>query len=324
MSTPAEVTSVKPEPTKPSSRRALLRAGLGALAATNRRSLKASATIVLATALAAATALATPAPVAARSVTCDYNPSNHRVTVTMTGDAGTRIQRTRFGRIKVAGNWCDGATVTNTDTIVVTGGTGNQTLNLSLRNGGFKPGWTNEPEKSDEIEFSVSFGAGSDRVVVEAYDYRQHRVDFGRLDTIFGTFRLINLNADENPSADADVVMTGIDTASYVGFSDATDWRGSDVIHGGESFYMDAFDLPLHLFGGAGPDALSGGTANDRIYAGAGNDSAWGAEGNDYIDVRDGVKDNDAAYGGPGTDTCLGDLADIFTCETVITSRGSP
>jgi len=280
--------------------------------ALDRGRLPVFSTSMLATSLAAASLLMTPAPVAAGSLTCDYNPSNHRVTVTMTGDYGTRIQRTRLGRITVAGSWCDGARVNNTDLIDVTGDGGNQTLNLSILRGGFTPGWTNEPGNFDEIEFSVAFAGGFDRLVVEGTDDRDD-IELGRLPTPFGTFGIINLNGAEFAQSimDADVLLSGVNELGVFGY------LGPDSIDA--NAYYSSFDkslhLPVHIFGGKGNDHLTGGEANDRIYAGLGNDWVSGWDGDDLNDVRDGVLGNDEAHDGYGDNTCLFDQGDNVTCS---------
>jgi RTX calcium-binding nonapeptide repeat (4 copies) len=251
-------------------------------------------------------ALAIPASVAAASVSCDYTGSNHAVTVKMAGDIGTRLVRTSTGHIKVAGAWCDGiATVTNTDIIVVTGDTGNQTLNLSLANGGFKPGWTDEIGTSDEIEISVSFGGGvSDEVVVEATDAGQY-FKLGRFDTSFGVFRAFNLNYRESSTVDADLFLAGVDKVGV--FLEG----GNDIL---DSTAVGAsgkpFDLPLTIFGGDGNDYIVAGTANDKIYGGRGTDTVHAMSGNDLIDLQDGLAVDDG-YGHDGNDACVSDPGDI-------------
>jgi hypothetical protein len=248
----------------------------------------------------------TPGGAAAASVNCDYNGTNHQVTIKMVGDIGTRLIRTIEGHIKVAGAWCEGvATVFNTDTIVVSGDGGTQTLNLSMLNGGFRPGRTDEVGTSDEIEITTPLGGGFDMVVVEGNDAVQH-LAFGKISTTFGTVRVINLNAYEFTGKDADVFMAGVEDASAFGNG------GGDSITGDGGFGTgQPYDLRLTYFGGGGSDWLVGGIGNDRIYAGMGADDVWGLEGNDLIDLRDGVEENDAGVGGPGADHCELDPGDL-------------
>jgi Ca2+-binding RTX toxin-like protein len=252
---------------------------------------------------------AVPHVTAAGSVSCDYAGQTHKVTVQMTGDIGTRIKRTSDGHILVAGIWCDGkATVSNTDTIVVIGDAGTQVLNLSLALGGFKPGFTNETGTSDEIEISVSFGAGaSDQVVVEGTDGDEW-IHFGRINTQFGTFREINLNAGESSGLDADVFLGGVEKASVLAYG------GWDNIHGDGGYGTGQdYDLPLVIFGGDGDDTMHGGTANDTFYAGNGWDQVYGSLGSDYMNMQDNLESGDHANGGPGNDTCVVDEGEF--CE---------
>ena len=55
---------------------------------------------------------------------------------------------------------------------------------------------------------------------------------------------------------------------------------------------------------------MVGGEGNDTIKGGSGRDRAFGGFGNDTLNVRDGVRRNDVADGGEGTDTCKSDLGD--------------
>jgi RTX calcium-binding nonapeptide repeat (4 copies) len=243
----------------------------------------------------------------AASVTCDYESSNHRVTVQMTGNIGTIVTRTATDHINVAAQWCDGkATVENTDLIVVSGDGSTQTLILNMKNGGLRPGWTNETGTSDEIEFSVSLGGSvSDEVVIQGTE-GDDIIHLGRLVTQFGTFRIANLNAGEQTGVDGDVFMLDVEYASVFGYD------GWDSIHGDGGYGTGVdYDRRITIFGGNGDDVLHGGTATDIIYAGEGRDQVYGSLGGDYIDTQDGGISNDLANGGPGTDTCVIDEGDI-------------
>jgi hypothetical protein len=256
----------------------------------------------------ASTLLVTPVSVVAASVTCDYTRSDHRVKVTMTGWSDTMILRTGTGHIKVGGIWCDGvATVTNTNTILVTGDSAGQVVHLSLRNGGFRPGRTDEAGGSDEIEITLSLdGSSQDQLVVEGTSGNQWIV-LGRRDTIFGTVRDINLNAGETKGIDPDVFLIGVELVNVWLFGG--DDRAIGSPENGYGNVGDPIDLPLTLDGGDGHDALWGGTASDLIDAGSGNDHADGYLSPDIIDLVDGVPQNDVAYL-DADDTCFGDFAD--------------
>ena len=174
----------------------------------------------------------------------------------------------------MAGACCDGvATVFNTDTIVVSGDGGARTLNLSMLNGGWKPGRTDEPRSSAEVEISTPPGGGFDIVVVEGTDAVQH-IAFGKTNFPFGTVRVINLNSYEATGLDADVLMAAVEDVSAFGYG------GGDVMSGdGGDGTGQAYDLRLSYVGGDGSDYLVGGIGNDRIYAGKGADDVYGLEG---------------------------------------------
>lgn len=59
------------------------------------------------------------------------------------------------------------------------------------------------------------------------------------------------------------------------------------------------------LQGRGGNDLLRGGAGDDDLFGGPGNDTMGGGPGDDLLDGGDGAAD--AAYGGPGFDTCLAD-----------------
>src|SRR5438045_2608394 len=88
--------------------------------------------------------VAIPAPVAAAGVTCAYNAATHQVSVSVIGpNFVAYIARDVNGHITYGGAWCANvATVTNTDTIVVTGDATSNNITVNLGNGGFKPGFT--------------------------------------------------------------------------------------------------------------------------------------------------------------------------------------
>ena len=80
---------------------------------------------------------------------------------------------------------------------------------------------------------------------------------------------------------------------------------GNDVLRGG-----DGND---RLEGGSGNDVLAGGDDDDRLIGGSGADTLSGQGGGDSLEARDGVRDNDVANGGPGSDSCSADRRDVRT-----------
>ena len=65
-----------------------------------------------------------------------------------------------LGRIMVGIAACGAGTTANTDTIVVTGNTGAETLTVDLSGGSFAPGLAVEGTGLSEIEFTVDLGTG--------------------------------------------------------------------------------------------------------------------------------------------------------------------
>src|SRR6188768_2539505 len=93
----------------------------------------------------AALVVASPSPVAAAGATCTYSAADHKVTLTISGaSTNTALYRVVSGAITLNGNYCGAATLTNTDTIIVTGDAQSQVLTITLALGQFTPGFTNE------------------------------------------------------------------------------------------------------------------------------------------------------------------------------------
>ena len=270
------------------------------------------------------TLVAAPTPVSA-TFSCQYTASTHKVEIGLSGFVSASLTRERGGKIVFAGSYCQGATVNNTDKINVLAGDGNQGLTILLRNGGFKPGFTNEAGASDEIEISVSLGAGTDGVLVYG-DEADDKIAIGK-SSGFGVQGRINLNAGETDGVDTDVTLV-------VGIENVTVWgdAGADsLMANGGAGSGNAGDFPVTLRGFGGPDVLTGGDAGDTIVGdsggdtikggagtddisgGAGGDTLSGGDGADNIDAADGVNGNDTANGGNGSDMCTADPGDSLT-----------
>ena len=216
-----------------------------------------------------------PAP-----TTCEYKSSNHRVKVS--ASSGASISRSANGHIKVNGAWCDRkATVNNTDLIVVLSGAGTQFVIINLDNGGFKPGFTDEPGTSDEIEISVSLGGDSNSLDIYGSDTTADNIIVGK-SSGFAVMGKMNLNADETTGVDADLTLIiGIEERIVLGRG------GADVVSGGGGAGTgDAADFLLKLGGGNGGDTLTGGTVGDSIIGGDGSDVLKGAGGPDFIEFN--------------------------------------
>lgn len=259
---------------------------------------------LVATLVASLQLVSAPMPAAA-ATSCDYNPSNHKVKVN--ANAGGYIKRSITGNIIVNGVWCGGvATVDNTDTIVVLAGAGTQIFSIYLDYSGFRPGYTDEPGNSDEIEMSVSLGGGTDSLNI---------IGSGAADNIvvgkssgLAVLGKLNLNATESRGVDADLTLiVGIEEVVIYGKD------GADTISGaGGAGTGEPANFTLKLAGDDGADILTGGAVGDKIAGGPGADVMKGGAGPDWLDAQDGTG-GDSVFGGTGADTCLLDAGDTAT-----------
>ena len=263
--------------------------------------------VVLAATLVALVGLPWAAtPASAATASCEYTGSNHKLKITISGTGVKTLSRARNGNIFVDAAWCGRATVTNTDRIIVLAGASSQFLNIDLNNGGFKPGFTNEPGSSDEIEISISLGGNSDDVYITGTDNSDNIV-VGKSSGYFVLGR-INFNAAEATGVDADVTLIlGIENVTVFGHG------GADTISGGGGAGTgDTFALFMRIEGGNGPDDLTGSSVHDTIYGDAGLDVLYGLAGADELDATDGAG-GDQIFGGKGVDNCLADPGDTVT-----------
>ena len=266
---------------------------------------------LLAAVLTGSTLLLNPSPTSAgASVSCEYTPSNHKVVITATGSGDVTVTRNARGRILANGSPCSPiATIANTDRIVILAGNGDQAVNIRIQHGGFKPGWTDEPGNSDEIEIAVSTGAGFDSLFILG-DIGNDNIVYGKSSSGFAMGG-VNLNAGESTGVDADVSLSvGIEQFQVWGY------LGHDVISGaGGAGTGDGFQASLVMDGNAGNDTLTGGSAGDILWGDAGKDVLWGGPGPDQIGSNDGVAGNDTIQGGKGGDSCTYDPGDsVASC----------
>jgi hypothetical protein len=190
-----------------------------------------------------------------------------------------------------------GATVDNTDTIVVTRTADMDEVSISHANGPVGPGADPEFEPcppppnrppgclflpgTPEIEIQINGGVGSDRVILRGGPGVDH-------------FRFgdggVNLNADEAVGQDVDL------TTSSVEFYSAFGEGGNDVASGeGGLGTGAAYAAPLLFRGGDDNDQLTGGEVVDFLAGDSGNDMLRGGDGDDR-----------GLDGGPGDDTVDG------------------
>jgi hypothetical protein len=99
----------------------------------------------------------------AQEASCNYDPASHTVSIqTAPAAPGDFVQSTLNllgDEIRFRGAPCEGATLTNTDSINVTGTLGPEAF---LVQGMFTPGLSPEPEGQPEIEISVNLGNPGD------------------------------------------------------------------------------------------------------------------------------------------------------------------
>jgi Ca2+-binding RTX toxin-like protein len=165
---------------------------------------------------------------------------------------------------------CGTATVANTDTVVATGGAGDQLFRVSLAGGAFAPGATAEATGTAEIEFQVDLGDGAGDQVVVAGD--------GTNDTVVAGTDGVNVNAAEDPD-DVDVSISGVEELALEGAAGDDHLSGA----GGQGTGSAIAAVRLSLRGGDGADVLAGGPGNDVVNGGAGADQMDGGPGVDTV-----------------------------------------
>ena len=160
---------------------------------------------------------------------------------------------------------CGAATVTNTDTIVLTGAASPQCHTISLEGGSFAPGKTAEADGgASEIEFSYSPTGpqvNSGCIVVVGGPGADHFVA-GKVAGSAGA-RQLNLNSDETVD-DVDLVGTSGMQVNLDGGG------GADVISANGSAETGGQFQPIRIYGGPGGDDLTGPTTD--MQGGPGDD----------------------------------------------------
>jgi Ca2+-binding RTX toxin-like protein len=249
-------------------------------------------TIVITAALFAALGTGSPAQAA---VTCSFGLGTATIGMSAAGDSATVTVGTgvNAGRIVVGVTPCGLATTLSTDTIVVNGSTGAETVTIDLSGGQFAPGVVVEGTGLSEIEFAVDLSSGAlDRVLFTGSS--------GDDSIALGTSG-VNLDADD----DVDVTLAGVE----LGTVNAS--GGADSVSGaGDSVTGSPTLLGLTLNGDTGDDVISGGQGDDTISGGPGNNVLFGGDGDDGIG---GGQSDDTIAGGAGGDTLIGGLGnDVF------------
>jgi hypothetical protein len=255
-------------------------------------------------------------------VTCRFDPATHRLTVTFRNDdANGGIVRDGddlvvedvFGPLGCAG--AQDPARFNTERVRVRSraeSVDDLEFELDLRGGPMAPGFSDEGDGSSEIEFSVSFPAGSASRVPIGGSGGPDRIILGDL----AHRRGVNLNAAEDVD-DPDVTIRGATPLVY-------GHRGADVVsaRGGNGF-IGPYPGSVVAFGDRGDDLLSGGPKRDYLFGGRGHDTMKGDGGWDFLIARDDTRD--VVRCGRGSDFALADRIDqLDRCEDVRTKGLAP
>jgi Ca2+-binding RTX toxin-like protein len=239
---------------------------------------------------------------AAATVTCQFDGGSKTLevfenTATAIVRSGSNIQV--LDPTDVVACAPGGATVNNTDTILIAdSGSGGYLNTIDFSGGPFAPGADDEGGTSDEIEFSLQS--------VELVNLKgTGGIDHFRFGTEGGS-PVANFNAGAEsggiltPGVDDDADLFGTESVQVSAGGSNDVLRGDGGVGTGT-----AFQRTLSLFGGVGDDQLTGGEADDRIgYLGlssdeAGNDILNGGAGADRISAAPG---DDQITGGAGAD----------------------
>lgn len=251
---------------------------------------------------------ATAVPAAHAEVTdCSYTKSKKLVTLTISNSDTTGwlfIERSlgtnKIGYRAQGDSWrgCEGARTTTTNKIKVVGSSLSEDIYISVENGPFAPGASNEASGTSEIEFVLDLGKGTDTVTF----YGSRGADRFAF-TKPGQGKL-------NGDTDVDVTMSGVDRWRLDGRA------GNDVLDGRGVPRVTAYgrEGSDRLTGGDGPDSLYGdqgdsatGDGNDVINGGGGDDRLQGYRGSDTLNGGDG---DDSLYGDEGNDSLKGGAGD--------------
>jgi hypothetical protein len=252
-------------------------------------------------------------------VTCRFGIATHRLTVTFHNDDanggivrhGDRlVVEDVFGPIACAG--AEDPTRFNTERVRVRGreaSVDDLEFELDLTAGPFAPGFGDEGDGASEIEFSVSFPAGSGSRVPIFGSRAPDRIVLGHLPHRQGA----NLNAAEDVD-DPDVRIRGGTFLVY----------GFNVVsaRGGGGF-IGPYRRSLFAVGTRGDDLLSGGPKRDYLIGRRGHDTMKGDGGGDFLIARDHTRD--LVRCGRGSDVAKVDRVDqLRRCEDVRTKGPSP
>jgi Ca2+-binding RTX toxin-like protein len=182
---------------------------------------------------------------------------------------------------------------------------------LDLRGGPMAPGFSDEGDGSSEIEFSVSFPAGSNSRVPIQGSGGPDWIVLGDL----APGRGANLNPAEDVD-DRDVTIRGA-------YPLVNGRRGADIVsaRGGDGF-IGPYPGSMVALGERGDDVLTGSPNNDYLIGGRGHDTLKGGRGGDFLHAADDARD--IVRCGRDPDLAKVDRIDrLHGCEEVRTKRPS-
>ena len=231
------------------------------------------------------------------AATCASVGANVNITLA-SGDTVT-IARDAAGNFSVSGTGltpttCGGATVSNRDTVNITGTGGNESVTIDLSGGAFVPGMVDEAGATDEIEFAVNLGAGAaDAIVITGLP---------TADTITVGESGVNLNDVD----DVDVSLVDVEarTISGSGGDDIMSAAGGNATGAAlvSTVTINGGNNADTIAGGDSGDTLNGESGDDAISGGPGPDTSSGGIGNDVFDEGSGINGADSFAGGTGLD----------------------
>jgi Ca2+-binding RTX toxin-like protein len=262
--------------------------------------------------------------------TCEFDEADHRVTVTIYSNWGAlnrdgesiTFRKGHFAQFRD----CDGATVHNTDLVVMLDESeeGHGALYVELSNGHFAPGRTLEKKGISEIEFRFD-AAGEANRLYGRFDFGVTGTRFS--DTIVGGTKGMTFNDDSDLDARPVGKVNGYSVRGHAGddsiFLDGRDgtgafdpelyrWghvisggRGADLLVGGpDGDWLFGDEGADRMFGRAGEEGIYGGPGPDKAVAGSERDFLYGEEDNDHLEGSSG---NDFITGDEGNDHLDGD-----------------
>ncbi|MEU2063715.1 calcium-binding protein [Streptomyces sp. NPDC013455] len=267
-----------------------------------RRSVRALALALGATALAVPTALAGSAEAAGPAATAEVNRYGWQLAYTA---APGQTNKARVTASLTADR--TGITYVIDDTVTITAGRGCGHPDGTDRT---KVSCTVTAEESQDPYAALTMDLGDRADTVSYANHTDQVYYFARISLGSGDDRLTDTGrldgSDVSGGAGRDTLTVGEAGLAFGGDGDdtihadgdlviASGGKGNDVLRGGAS--------GQDLAGDDGDDTIHGGTGADTLYGGKGADTLYGGGGADRLYGNSGA---DRLYGGPGRDTLSG------------------